>query len=40
VGFQDPLHPEVPAAVDECQRAGIRVKMITGARSIVSSGIS
>ncbi len=30
VGLADPLRPEVPAAVAECQTAGIRVVMITG----------
>jgi Ca2+-transporting ATPase len=30
VGLADPLRPEVPAAVQECHRAGIRVIMITG----------
>ncbi|MEN9833896.1 MAG: hypothetical protein RL011_89, partial [Pseudomonadota bacterium] len=30
LGFEDPLRPEVPKAVAECQRAGIRVVMITG----------
>jgi P-type Ca2+ transporter type 2C len=30
VGLADPLRPEVPAAVAECQSAGIRVVMITG----------
>ena len=30
VGFEDPLRPEVPAAVTECRGAGIRVVMITG----------
>ena len=30
VGLADPLRPEVPAAVAECRRAGIRVLMITG----------
>jgi len=30
VGFADPIRAEVPAAVKDCYRAGIRVVMITG----------
>ncbi|ANJ68361.1 ATPase [Halothiobacillus diazotrophicus] len=30
IGLADPLRPEVPAAIEECHRAGIRVVMITG----------
>ncbi|MFP5278026.1 MAG: cation-translocating P-type ATPase [Acidobacteriota bacterium] len=30
VGLADPIRPEVPAAVEECYQAGIRVVMITG----------
>lgn len=30
VALADPVRPEVPAAVEECHRAGIRVVMITG----------
>jgi Ca2+-transporting ATPase len=30
VGLADPIRSEVPAAVEECHRAGIRVIMITG----------
>lgn len=29
-GLEDPIRPEVPKAVQECQEAGIRVVMITG----------
>lgn len=41
VGFEDPIRPEVPAAIKECNEAGIRVIMITGdypetAKSIAS----
>lgn len=31
VGIEDPLRPEVPAAIDACHRAGISVRMLTGA---------
>ena len=30
VGLQDPVRPGVPAALEECRQAGIRVVMITG----------
>ena len=30
VGLADPIRPEVPAAIQECDTAGIRVVMITG----------
>lgn len=30
IGFADPVRPEVPAAVQECYGAGVRVVMITG----------
>ena len=30
LGLEDPIRPEVPKAVQECQQAGIRVVMITG----------
>jgi Ca2+ transporting ATPase len=30
VGIEDPLRPEVPGAIADCQRAGIVVRMVTG----------
>uniref|UniRef100_UPI00358E444E plasma membrane calcium-transporting ATPase 2-like n=1 Tax=Myxine glutinosa TaxID=7769 RepID=UPI00358E444E len=30
VGIEDPVRPEVPAAIKMCQRAGITVRMVTG----------
>jgi Ca2+-transporting ATPase len=30
LGFEDPVRPEVPAAINECYEAGIKVIMITG----------
>lgn len=30
VGIQDPLRPEVPAAIKKCNSAGVQVKMVTG----------
>lgn len=40
LGFQDPLRPEVPAAIDECQRAGIRVTMITGDHALTAHAVA
>ncbi|CAI4224436.1 unnamed protein product [Auanema sp. JU1783] len=42
VGIQDPVRPEVPAAITQCQEAGITVRMVTGdnintARSIATA---
>ena len=33
VGIEDPLRREVPAAIAQCQRAGITVRMLTGGAS-------
>lgn len=30
IGLEDPIRPEVPAAIEECKEAGIRVILITG----------
>jgi Ca2+-transporting ATPase len=40
LGFQDPIRPEVPGAVEECQRAGIRIKMITGDHVLTAHAVS
>lgn len=41
VGIEDPVRPEVPEAIKQCQKAGITVRMVTGdnihtARSIAT----
>jgi calcium-translocating P-type ATPase len=40
VGFADPPRPDVPDAVSACQRAGIRVKMITGDHAATALAIA
>jgi len=40
LGFEDPLRPTVPAAVAECQAAGIRVVMITGDYPVTAQSIA
>jgi Ca2+-transporting ATPase len=40
LGFQDPVRPEVPGAVDQCQRAGIRIKMITGDHALTAHAVA
>jgi len=40
LGFQDPLRPEIPAAVGLCRRAGIRVKMITGDHALTAHAVA
>jgi Ca2+-transporting ATPase len=40
LGFRDPLRPQVPAAVAECGRAGIRLKIITGDHALTAHAIA
>lgn len=40
IGLQDPIRPQVPAAVAECQSAGIRVIMITGDYPLTAQNIA
>ncbi|MEY2949586.1 MAG: hypothetical protein RLZZ248_787 [Bacteroidota bacterium] len=40
IGFEDPIRPEVPEAIEECVEAGIRVVMITGDYPITAQNIA
>ena len=40
IGIMDPPRPEVKAAIETCQRAGIKVKMITGDQKMTASAIA
>ncbi|KAL1964114.1 hypothetical protein VTN77DRAFT_7532 [Rasamsonia byssochlamydoides] len=40
VGIQDPLRPEVPAAIKKCHSAGIQVKMVTGDNMTTATAIA
>lgn len=40
LGFVDPLRPEVKNAVIDCQRAGVRVSMVTGDHPVTALGIA
>lgn len=40
VGMMDPPRKDVPAAVDQCRKAGVRVVMITGDQAATASAIA
>jgi P-type Ca2+ transporter type 2C len=40
LGFSDPMRPQVPAAIDECRRAGVLVKIVTGDSPITARAIA
>ncbi len=40
LGFRDPLRPEVPAAVSECQSAGVKLKLITGDHALTAHAVA
>lgn len=40
IGFEDPIRPELPLAIQECYQAGIRVIMITGDYPDTASNIA
>ncbi|KAJ5130506.1 uncharacterized protein N7515_006545 [Penicillium bovifimosum] len=40
VGIQDPLRPEVPAAIRKCHLAGVQVKMVTGDNVATATAIA
>lgn len=40
IGLEDPVRPEVPAAIKECQSAGVKIVMITGDYPVTAKSIS
>jgi Ca2+-transporting ATPase len=40
LGFYDPLRPEVPQAVAQCQSAGVRLKLITGDHALTAHAVA
>ena len=40
VGLKDPIRKEVPASIEKCQKAGIRVIMITGDHAVTAQAIA
>jgi magnesium-transporting ATPase (P-type) len=40
LGIRDIIRPEVPDAVDKCQKAGIKVRMVTGDNKVTALAIA
>jgi Ca2+-transporting ATPase len=40
LGFRDPMRPEVPGAVRECQAAGVRIKIVTGDHALTAHAVA
>ncbi len=40
IGLEDPIRPEVPDAIHQCEKAGIRVMMITGDYPVTAMSIA
>jgi len=40
LGFRDPMRPEVPGAVRECQSAGVRIKIVTGDHALTAHAVA
>lgn len=40
LGFRDPLRPEVPRAVAQCQSAGVKLKLITGDHALTAHAVA
>ena len=39
-GIEDPVRPEVPRSIDQCQKAGITVRMVTGDNIVTARSIA
>ncbi|HYA35027.1 MAG TPA: HAD-IC family P-type ATPase, partial [Candidatus Binataceae bacterium] len=40
LGFSDPVRPAVPEAIADCQRAGIRLKLVTGDHALTAHAVA
>jgi Ca2+-transporting ATPase len=39
IGLEDPARVDVPAAIEDCKKAGIRVAMVTGDLAVTAQSI-